>query len=402
MDIYKKRIVFFAESVTLAHVARCITLADLLHQTGRYHIVLAVDSRFDHLLGDLAYQKVPLNSVSSAYFSKQLKKGSPLYDVKTLSAYVDEDLRVIDEFKPDFIFGDFRLSLSISSELSNIPYATITNAYWSPYADIKYPVPDILLTKLVGVTIAQKVFDFVKPVIFKVHSLALNNTRHKFGLKSISYDMRDCYTHADYTLYADYPSLIPMQDYPTNHLFIGPLLWSVKQALPNWWTTLPDNKPIVFVTLGSSGESAVLPTILQALSQLDVTVICATANDNNVTQSYPSMFIEKFLPAAECVKKADIVICNGGSPMVYQSLQENKKVIGIPSNLDQYLMMTIVQQAAQGSYLRSANLKMNKLKVLVAEMLDDVSPEKVLKSVSCESTLEKIEHIIELSTKKID
>ncbi len=342
MNSQPKRILFFAEAVTLAHIARCLTLARGLHETGNYTIALAADSRYDSVLGNIPFQRLPLFTVSSDYFFSQLTKGVPLYDVKTLTAYVKEDIKRIEQFRPDFIFGDFRLSLAISSRLKKIPYATITNAYWSPYLDIKFPIPELMLTKLVGVRLAQALFNWFKPFVFVIHSLPLNRTCKKFGQPTPGYDMRKCYTFADITLYADIESLFTMQPYPENHYFIGPILWSADVSLPSWWKNIPEDKPRIFITLGSSGDTSVLPVILETLARLDVTVIAITANKQEIRHSFKNIFITSFLPVKNAVKNSDIIICNGGSPMVYQSLLENKVIIGIPGNLDQYLMMSLL------------------------------------------------------------
>ena len=317
-----KHILFFAEAVTLAHIARCIALANEIHKSGNYIISIAADNRYDEIIGPLPFQRIPLHSISSQYFAKKLAQGLPIYNVQTLTDYVNDDLRIIDEIKPDFIIGDFRLSLAISSRIKKIPYATLTNAYWSPYADIIYPIPEMPLTKIFGITIAQKIFDVVRPFVFKLHTLAFNKVCKKFRHPLLGYDLREVYTHADYTLYADLESFVPMKAFPSNHIFIGPVLWSAKVPLPEWWGTLPTDKPIIFVTLGSSGDSSLLPIILETLSHMSVTVLCVTAKKSKLEKTYSNVFISEFLPAELAVKKADIVICNGGSPMVYQSIRK--------------------------------------------------------------------------------
>lgn len=392
MQTSPKHIIFFAETVTLAHLARCITLANELVKRN-YRVTLAADSRFNSLLGDLQFPQIPLHSVSSAYFSQKLAQGLPLYSAKILRDYVEEDLMIIERLKPDFIFGDFRLSLAISSRLANIPYATITNAYWSPYADIGYPIPELPLAKLCGVALAQKLFNLARPLIFKVHSLAFNATCKKFGLPPLKNDMREIYTHADYTLYADPEDMVPMKPPPPNHLFIGPVLWSANAPLPDWWEALPSNKPIIFVTLGSSGDSRLLPMILETLSQLTLTVIAVTAKQTTLAQIYANVFVAEFLPAELVVKKADMVICNGGSPMVYQSLAENKAVLGIPSNLDQYLMMSVLQNTGKGKMIRAGKANPRNIRETVNQILENKSEERGV-SVSYSLAIDKITTLI--------
>jgi len=395
MNTEKTRIIFFAETVTLAHMARCIVLADALHATGQYTIALAADSRYDSILGELAYQRIPLHSVSSEYFAQQLAKGSPLYTTEILSGYVEDDLQILDDFRPDCVFGDFRLSLAISCPLRKIPFATITNAYWSPYADISYPIPEMLLVKIFGVTLAQKMFDLVRPIVFYLHAVAFNKTRKKYTLAPLAYDLREVYTYADYTLYADSEAVIPMLPYPDNHVFIGPVLWSAKVDYPDWWDSLPLDKPVVFVTLGSSGNAELLPLLLKALSYMPLSVICITANKIMLEKKYDNVFSANFLPSKSAVQRADVVICNGGSPMVYQSLLETTPVIGLPGNLDQYLMMSIVAAAGKGDLIRAGKANTNNICAAVNRAINGTgsSDGKAMETVY--DNLDKIEALIE-------
>ncbi len=376
-----KRILFFAETVTLAHIARCVVLAEKLIKTYGYSVCIAADSRYDELVGKTLSQRVGLKSISSQKFFNKLSKGAPVYDVKTLTGYVEEDVKIIDTFMPDFVFGDFRLSLAISCRLKKVPYATITNAYWSPYADIHYPVPEIPLTRWFGVTIGQKLFDWFRPLVFAIQSLAFNRTCKKFGLPPLSYDMRKIYTDADYTLYADFKGLIPMKPRPESHLFIGPVLWSVHVPLPRWWSELPADKPLIFITLGSSGDGTMLPLLIDALAPLDITVIAVTAKNSQIEHSCNNVYISDFLAVEEVVKKSDIVICNGGSPMVYQALIDKKQLIGIPGNLEQYLMMSIIKSAGLRDYIRAGSLSSSAIQDMVKKQLTQKQPRNLTRIV---------------------
>ncbi|WKJ89574.1 glycosyltransferase [Methylomonas montana] len=366
-----KRILFFAETVTLAHVARCIKIANELARCKNYSIMLAADSRFDQMLGLIKFKRIDLYSISCTEFKQRLQKGMPIYNVNELTRYVNEELEIIDEVKPDFVIGDFRLTLAISCRLRKVPFATITNAYWSPYANIEYPVPEMILTKILGVRFAQKIFDFVRPFVFKIHTNAFNKVCKKFGHSGLVKDLREMYTDADFTFYADLDSFIPMKHFPSSHLFIGPVLWSAPVPLPDWWDRVPAENPIIFITLGSSGDSSVLPLLLQTLSAMQVTVICATVDDFPQEMGARSIFLSKYLPADVCVKKADVVICNGGSPMVYQSLIENKPLIGIPSNLDQFLMMSLVEKLGHGVLIRPSQVSSEKIMSAVNRTLSN-------------------------------
>lgn len=374
---YRRRILFFAEAVTLAHVARPMALAKSLDPT-LYEVHFACDARYYQLLGDLPFTCHPLRSISSDKFLNRLSKGSPLYSTDTLHTYVEEDLKIIRIVKPDVVIGDFRLSLAVSARLAQIPYLTITNAYWSPYAKQRFPVPDIPLTKVMGIKLAQGLFNIIRPLAFTYHTLPLNKVRRKYGLPRISLNLRQIYTYADHTLYADIPELIPTFNLPPHHHYIGPILWSPAVSPPNWWDEVPKDRPILYVTLGSSGQIHLLPTVLEALADLPVTIMAATAGRIQLNSIPKNAFIADYLPGREAAARANLVMCNGGSLTAYQALAEGKPVIGIASNLDQYLNISMIQNAGAGKLLRSGKISVSSIKQTVEMILRD--PEITLKS----------------------
>ena len=115
-----RRILFFAEAVTLAHAARPIVLANYLEGLG-HELVMACDDRYKRFMADQPWQTLPLRSISSQQFLRCLAWGLPVYDLQTLRRYVAEDINLIERVKPDLIVGDFRLSLSVSARLVGIP-----------------------------------------------------------------------------------------------------------------------------------------------------------------------------------------------------------------------------------------------------------------------------------------
>ena len=123
----KPKILFVAEAVTLAHVARPAVLVQALDRD-EYEVFFATDPRYNQLFPELSGFRYDIWSISSTEFLNALAKGSPLYSKHTLERYVEDDLKLIDQIKPDLIVGDFRLSLSVSARLRQIPYATISNA----------------------------------------------------------------------------------------------------------------------------------------------------------------------------------------------------------------------------------------------------------------------------------
>jgi len=318
------------------------------------------------LFGDVPFAVRPIKSMSSERFLQALRRIPPLFDIPTLRAYVKEDLEVIQEIRPDLIVGDFRMSLPISAPTAHCPYMAIVNAYWSPLSNWPVPVPD-------GPGILQWLFTKVVPWVFAWHAWPVNRLRREYGLAALPSDFRDVHISADHVLYPDVPEMIPIDRLPGNHYYIGPILWSPEMTLPDWWTQLPSDRPIIYVALGSSGRDELLPIVLKALGGLFVSVIVATSGRLLPPVIPPNVYTAAYLPGNAATARAGLVICNGGSPTSHQALAVGTPVLGFASNIDQYMNMEAVCRTGAGEMLRTETATMQDIGSCVKKML--VQPE---------------------------
>lgn len=367
----RKRILFIAEAVTLAHVARPMVLAQGLDPS-RWEVHFACAPRFLHLFPKPAFPVHAIDSIPGERFLRALAKGTPLYSLATLERYVAAEQTLFSQLQPDAVIGDFRLSLAVSATLASIPYLNITNAYWSPFAKQSFPVPELPWVKLLGPGLSQRLFTLARPAAFAYHALPMHRLRRRHGLPGGSLDLRRVYTEADQVLYADLPGWVPMDDaLPEHHHYLGPLDWSPSVPLPAWWDSLPEAQPLVYVTLGSSGRAELLPLILEALRRMPVSLLAATAGRVDFTDLPPSVYVADYLPGKAAAARADLVICNGGSPTVYQALAAGVPVLGLPSNLDQYLNMQAVTRHGAGQCLRADVADTTSIRDAVRQLLTE-------------------------------
>lgn len=368
----RKRILFVAEAVTLAHIARPLALASALSPAD-YDITLACDTRCDWLTSSCPFRVVPIRSISPDSFSRALAKGSPLYPESTLRDYVRDDLELISRARPDLIVGDFRLSLSVSARLAKTPYATIANAYWSPYGRPRYVAPSLPMTRVLPIGLCNTIFRVIRPAAFALHAMPLNRVRREYGLGSLGSDLRKTYTDADHVLYADVPELFPLQGLPANHRFIGPILWSPPGPMPRWWNAIPDDLPLIYVSLGSSGDARLLPALLAELGKLPVRIMVATAGNGLQGTPPANAHVADFLPGDVAAQRATLTICNGGSLTCQQSFAAGTPVIGLPGNLDQFLNMHAVVAAGAGCAIRADRFEPLTFGRTVSSVLSDPS-----------------------------
>lgn len=173
-------------------------------------------------------------------------------------------------------------------------------------------------------------------------------------------------------LYADAGKLVPLFGAPASHDFIGPVLWSPTRAPPDWLQVLPTQRPIVYVTLGSSGAHHVLNPVVRAVIECGMTGIIARVG---ATAELPMegewAFSADYLPGEAASRRAAIVICNGGSPTSYQALAAGVPVLSIPSNLDQYLNASYFASAAVGMTIRSDEVSISEVRRALTVLLSD-------------------------------
>lgn len=372
MPSRRKKVLFFAEDFSLAHVGRALHLAQALDPE-RYEVAIACGGRYAHFVRQAAVRHLHAFSVDSGVMIRCLAEGKPLYTAERLAQYVDDDLRLLEREAPDLVVSDFRVSLGISAPLMGVPLANLVNAHWSPASQLRPPMPEHPVVRRLGVAVSTFGFGLARPFVFRHHASAFRELRKAYALPAVG-DLRQMYTAGTWTMYADVPTLSPCATLPAGHFYLGPITWEPPVSLPSWWHELPEERPVIYCSIGSSGSKAMITPIVAALAGKDVSVMISTAGVGLDEQLPDNFFVAPYLPGDACVRRAALVICNGGAGSVYQALRRGKRLIGVPSNLDQYLVMRGVTRAKAGLQIRAGKLSARRVEKCVAQLLENDGP----------------------------
>jgi len=330
-------ILFVAETVTLAHLARPLFLAQCLQRAGR-EVAIACAERHRALI-PAGIDFYPLDSIAPASFAQRLARGAPVYRLAELRAYVDADRALLARLRPTAVIGDFRLSLSVSARLAGVPYLNIANAYWRESARTAVPVPDLAFLTWLPLALAQTLFTLSWPIAQRVHARALNQLRREHGLPALPAQLATVYTDADSLLLADLPSLYPALREHARCRFLGYLPWEPPVALPDWWPQISAREPrtLAWITLGSSGDLRRLRPLVEAARARGLTVLLSTAGRPVEAFSDPEVFVTELLPPTPTAAQVGLIVSNGGSQMTAIAAAAGRPSIAVPGNLDQFL-----------------------------------------------------------------
>lgn len=366
----RHRVLFVSESVTLAQLVRLFVLARGLDPR-RYEVHFAASGGDDRIFEGTEFRRWRVEGTAPEEALRAAARGR-LPSRAALRRQVAADRALFEAVAPDVVVGDFRLSLTTSAPLAGLPLLTLINAYWSPHRiPAALPMPEHPLVRLFGVKRAEAQFQRAAPVALRLAARPLNALRRENGLPELG-DLPRALTFGTRTLFPDVPELVPLSETSPDQVFLGPVLWAPSGARPSWWTE-PLGSPLVYVTLGSSGDVSVLPTVLRALEALPVKVMLATAGRVAAGSFGPRVFAAEFLPGDEAARRAQLVITNGGSSTGYQALREGRPVLGLPSNLDQYLAMSAIERFGAGLLVRSGTATAEEVAKAARRLLEDSS-----------------------------
>jgi UDP:flavonoid glycosyltransferase YjiC (YdhE family) len=369
----RKRILFIAEDVTLAQVVRLEVLSRSLDPS-RYELHFACASFPDLVFGRSEVTRHALNSTGRAALLKKVENGSSLYERDVLERYVKEELALYDRIEPHAVIADLRFSVCVSAPHAGIPYASLINAYWSRHmVRSEFPMPDHPIVRLLGERMAARYFPLALPKVLAHFAAPVNALRTAYKLEPFT-DLIDVMMAGDLVLFPDVPALTPLREAPAHHVFLGPVLWSPQQAAPSWWEEVTRReRSRAYVTLGSSGRVDCLPVALEGLDGLDLDLCVATAGRASLGRLRPDVYAAEYLPGSEAARGSAFVVCNGGSATAYQALAEARPVIGIASNLDQFLGMTAVRDAGAGILLRASTVTARQVREAARRLLEEPS-----------------------------
>jgi UDP:flavonoid glycosyltransferase YjiC (YdhE family) len=145
---------------------------------------------------------------------------------------------------------------------------------------------------------------------------------------------------------------------------------------PDWWADLDSGRPVVVVTQGTIANDdfgRLVEPALQALADKDVLVVAALGRDASALSITPpeNARVARYIPFAELLPRADLLITNGGAGGTHQALAAGVPLVMCGTTEDKPMIAARVAYHRVGIDLKTAAPTREQLAESVTEILGD-------------------------------
>jgi UDP:flavonoid glycosyltransferase YjiC (YdhE family) len=364
------RILIVPEAISLAHVSRMLCVARAARQRG-HDVHVASAPPYSDLFREADFEVQSLFSVPPDIALRAIRSGRILYTDDVLDRYVGDELKILRRARPDVVVGDLRLSLDISTEIADVPYVSVLNAYWTRYYAAPMPVPETMpLFRVLGRRLGRLLMPLVRPGILRSYARVFNRFRRRAGLP-LRDNLFDVMASPHLTLLADAPQFAPCTGLPDHFRYVGPFLWEPDVPPPDWLDQVDEYRPTVYVPMGSTGTTDAFVLLLRELASAGLQVLATTCGQVPKSDVPEGCFVTELAPASALLRFASATVCHGGNGSIYQSLAHAVPVVCVPTFHDQELNAERVVSLGLGTRLSHRSLTPGRIREAVTQVLED-------------------------------
>lgn len=171
-------------------------------------------------------------------------------------------------------------------------------------------------------------------------------------------------------------------------------------AMPTWWPTERDNKPVIFVTQGTVQNDrfdALIEPAIAALAGTGVSIIATTGSSENRPvrgSDHPDVTVVPFVPYADVLPHADLMITNGGFGGVQQALAHGVPLVVAGRTEDKAEVATRVDVSGAGISLSTDRPSHRALRRAAESVLRDGRYRRAAQRLAAQSRSSGLESLI--------
>ena len=205
-------------------------------------------------------------------------------------------------------------------------------------------LPDIFPLRLLPKSLGEMLFKIFSPLVYRIEARPFNRVAKKYSVEQATGSLLKVYTQADHILLVEPPGWDGDQA-PSGSSFIGPITWTPDSVkLPNWWPEVNWEIPTIYISVGSSGSQDMIQAVVSALQDYECQLVVAGQPDSITNFGKIKFYSSPFVPNNLALKKARGFVFNGGSLAMVEALKLGLPLLGLASNYDQFLNLTLLEK----------------------------------------------------------
>lgn len=353
------KILALSNSHALAHVSRQLEIVKVLRKRG-HDVLLGGHGKYLKVaeMDGFPVRELPYTSnerLIQAIRSQQLWQ---LYPESDLATFIEAELALYEEFKPDLVLLDNRVTGRTSAEKAGLKTVAALNVHMSNYRRIPFFSLGNLpgMANLPGLEVLDKLENAIEIRVYdRLVMGGLNNIRRKLGLKRLyAYEHEE----GDLSLLADIPQFSPVSRLPAHARYIGPLTWHNELPEPACLDSLKTDKPTIYLSLGSDSLEELVGH-LGGLASEGIQIVVATGGAQ-ITGNLAvpdGVFLENFVNTDKLLPHCDLICCHGGNGTLYQALAHGLPVVAVTTHEEQAYGGKRIQRLGLGRTMTLKTLK---------------------------------------------
>jgi UDP:flavonoid glycosyltransferase YjiC (YdhE family) len=371
------RALLFADANFLAHVSRLLEVGRVLRDDHGVSVAFAGDGPYLSLVRDEGFDVHPCFTVPKQTTLDLARRGTlvdPWWWHRVVMCSIRSDAEAIGRVQPQVVVGDMHWSLRAASLECGVRYVSLVNASWTNY--FSHPIAALdghLLTTVLGRANATRLFPAFKQGALWLWALPYKFWRLRNGNGALRAGNLLEVVEGDLTLLADVPEFCPTEGLPPTVRYVGPIVWKPRLPDPAWLAGLSADRPVVYVSMGSTGHEGLFETAIEAFRGSDYQVLMTMGEVARPSSLPPNVFVTDFASGDRLLARSDVCINHGGSGTVYQSLAAGVPVVGVPTHVDQQIQLQLCERSGVGRMVPPRGLTPQRLRRAVDEVRSDPS-----------------------------
>ena len=342
------RVVLFPLGVghVLAHPGACLTVAGALTARG-HEAVLAYGGLESAALGNgIQIEKVPEIDPSRLVPTSLARAFD---DPDDMARLVEADLEVLRRLRADVAVVDCRMSSTIACELAGVPCVSLVHFFRATPWRAGEPWTRVVLRRDRARRAVRRTRIKLdrNPLGLSTLERVAADTRRRYGL-----DPERWMLDGDRVGCTTTPLLDASNGMPPHWRYVGPVTWS---ARADGATPQRGERPLVYVTQGSTGSPAMLARAVLELAGEPVDVLVTTASLCDPAQLEalaPNVRAERLLPGRACMDAADVAVVHGGHLTTLEAHVAGTPVVVVPHGFDQFAWAERAERLGTGLAVR--------------------------------------------------